>query len=126
MSNSDSHSSNSQHHAHASGTPMRPAHQDFHWVDGPASNTPYANFVETTLDISAGLHTCLQIVYASDLERANNLDADSGQAVAPAVGLFESDQLLRLSIATTALLRDAARRRVEDFNEEVTATAAQA
>jgi hypothetical protein len=118
MSNSDNHSSNSQHHAHDADVPIRPAHQNFRWVDGEAANTPYASFLETTLDISAGLHTCLQIVYASDLERANNLDADSGQAVAPAVGLLEADQLLRLSLATTALLRDAARQRVELLNEE--------
>jgi hypothetical protein len=88
-------------------------HQDFHWVEGPEQGSPYANFLETTLDIVAGLHTCLQIAYASDLEHAANRDADDGEAVAAAIGIVESDQLVRLSIAATGLLREEARRRVE-------------
>jgi hypothetical protein len=120
MSNSDSNAP--QDHSHNdpqdASTHVRPTHQNFHWIDGAACNTPYANFIETTLDVCAGLHTCLQIVYASDLEHAANLDADAGQMAAPAVGLVEADQLLRLSIATTGLLRDDARRRVELLNED--------
>jgi hypothetical protein len=123
--------SNSDSHFHPNDTPdavrhARSAHQDFHWVEGAQRNTAYANFLETTLDVSSGLHTCLQIVYASELERAANLDADPGQMVLPAVSMLEADQLLRLSIATTALLRDAAQRRVDDFNEDVTTQTAQA
>jgi hypothetical protein len=128
MSNSDSNSrqdhqhhnsqNNTQNDPQESSAHVRPAHQNFHWIEGDARNTPYANFIETTLDISSGLHTCLQIVYASELERAANLDADAGQTAAPAVGVFEADQLLRLSIATSGLLRDAARQRVELLNAE--------
>ena len=94
-----------------------PAHQEFHWIEGPARNTPYADFLELTLDITAGLHTCQQIVYTSELERAANADADPGQMAAVAVGIVETDQLKRLCIASTRLLRAEARRRIEELNE---------
>jgi len=94
-----------------------PAHQDFHWIDSIQQGSPYANFLETTLDISAGIHACPQIAYASDLERAANRDADPGETAAPAVGIVESDQLVRMAIATSGLLRDEARRRVEVLND---------
>ena len=94
-----------------------PAHQEFHWIEGMEQGSPYARFLETTLDVAAGVHTCLQIAYASDLERAANLDADPGKTAAPAVGIVETEHLLRLSIASTSLLRDEARRRVEVLND---------
>jgi len=92
-------------------------HQDFHWIEGSARHTPYADFLELTLDITAGLHTCQQIVYTSELERAANADADPGQMAAVAVGIVETDQLKRLCIASTRLLRAEARRRIEELNE---------
>ncbi len=95
----------------------RPAHQDFHWIEGKAQGSPYAKFLETTLDVTAGIHTCLQIAYASDMERVANLDADTGATTAPAVGIVEADQLMRLAIASAGLIRDEARRRVEVLND---------
>ena len=89
-----------------------PTHQDFHWIEGPLQGAPHANFIETTLDIAAGIHACLQIGYASALERAANRDADPGTAAPPALGILQADQLMRLSIASAALLRDEARRQV--------------
>jgi hypothetical protein len=94
-----------------------PAHRDFHWVEGAGQGSPYANFLETTLDIAAGIHVSLQIAYASDLERAANDDADAGETRAPAVGMVEADQLMRLAMAASGLLRDEARRRVEVLND---------
>jgi hypothetical protein len=94
-----------------------PTHEDFDWVEGIAQGSPYANFLETTLDIAAGIHVSLQIAYASDLERAANGDADADATRAPAVGIVEADQLLRLAMAASGLLRDEARRRVEVLND---------
>ena len=93
-----------------------PTHHDFHWIDGPAQHSSYAVFVEATLDISAGINTCLQIIYASHLERAANQGADLDETVAPAIGEAEADRLLRLSIAAAGLLHNEAQRRVERFN----------
>ncbi|WP_034300736.1 hypothetical protein [Herbaspirillum sp. RV1423] len=92
-----------------------PTHQDFRWIEGPAQHSSYARFIETALDISAGVHACLQIIYASELERAANRAADTGQTAAPAIGEQEADRLMRLSIAASGLLHDEAQRRVERF-----------
>ena len=78
-------------------------HQDFHWIEGSARHTPYADFLERTLDITAGLHACQQIVYTSELERAANADADPDQMAAVAVGIVETDQIKRFCIAATRL-----------------------
>ncbi|MBB3213806.1 hypothetical protein FHW67_003107 [Herbaspirillum sp. Sphag1AN] len=95
-----------------------PTHQDFHWINSELQGTLYGQLLETTLDVSAGIHTCLQIVYASDLERAGNEDAD--MSAPPAVGILQADQLMRLAIASAGLLRDEARRQVE-LHQEVDA-----
>jgi hypothetical protein len=93
-----------------------PTHQDFHWIHGDGRSNPLANFVELTQDIVAGLHTCLQIYYTSRLQRDINLDAEPGQEAAPALGMFDADHLLRLSIASSALLSEEAARRIEALN----------
>jgi len=88
-------------------------HKAFRWTEGADNVVVDAAFLETTLDISAGINTCLEIVYASNLERLANADADEGDTAPPAVGIVEADHLMRMSIAAAALLRDDARRRVE-------------
>ena len=92
-------------------------HQDFHWIEGELQGSPYGNLLETTLDVAAGIHTCLQIVYASALERAANEDTDTETAAVPGVGVVQADHLMRLAIASSGLLRDEARRQVEDLAE---------
>ena len=87
------------------------SHQDFHWINSELQGTLYGQLLETTLDVSAGIHACLQLVYASELERAGNDDADT--TVLPAIGVVQADQLMRLAIASAGLLRDEARRQVE-------------
>jgi hypothetical protein len=117
MIDNDSSSARHSTHSNTSPNPNTPAHQDFHWIEGEQQGSVYGNFVETALDVSAGIHACLQIIYSSELERAANDDADEGQTAAPAVGIVYSDQLKRLAIASAGLLRDEARRQVAFFNE---------
>jgi hypothetical protein len=38
-----------------------PVHEEFHWVEGLAQGSRYANFIETTLDLVAGIHVSLKI-----------------------------------------------------------------
>jgi hypothetical protein len=95
-----------------------PTHKNFRWFEGDDNAFATGAFLETTLDIAAGINTCLEIVYASDLERTANADANDGETSPPAVGINEADKLMRMAIASSALLRDDARRRVESFAEE--------
>ena len=116
----DQDSSSARHSTQAKPTsdaPEAPTHQDFHWIEGAQQSSVYGKFLETALDVSAGIHACLQIIYSSELERAANDDADHGETAAPAVGIVYADQLKRLAIASAGLLRDEARRQVEVLNE---------
>jgi hypothetical protein len=91
------------------------AHQDFRWVEGATQQCAYAEFVERTLDITAGIHTCLQLIYASNLARFGDHDEAHSSA---AIGIHEGDKLMRMSIAASALLRDDARDQVECMNAD--------
>ncbi|WP_034299394.1 hypothetical protein [Herbaspirillum sp. RV1423] len=74
---------------------IQPTHRDFRWINGPGRDAPLADFVEMTRDVAAGIHTCLQIFAASELERVANADADPGAESAPAVGKSDAENLLR-------------------------------
>jgi len=93
-----------------------PTHQDFHWLNGSLQNTTHGNLLEATLDITTGVHTCLQLFYSSQLEHAANRDADDGKTAPPAVSLVMADQLIRLAIAASGLLRDEVKRQMEALN----------
>jgi hypothetical protein len=95
-----------------------PTHQNFRWIHGSAQNERLADFVELARDISAGVHTCLQIIHSSNLVREINLDDDLPQLSAPAVGISDAQTLLRLSLAATSLLRDDADERIALLNEQ--------
>ena len=81
-----------------------PTHQDFHWIHGPSRDDALADFVELTHDIAAGVSSCLHIIYASDLVRETNLDAEDGEEIAPSIGKTDAANLFRLSLAATTLL----------------------
>lgn len=82
-------------------------------MEGAIQQCAYAEFVERTLDITAGIHTCLQLIYASNLARFGDHDDAHGSA---AIGIHEGDKLMRMSIAASALLRNDARDQVECMN----------
>jgi hypothetical protein len=93
-----------------------PTHQDFRWIHGAAQNERLADFVELARDISAGVHTCLQIIHSSNLVREINLDDELPQLSAPAIGTSDAQTLFRLSLVATALLRDTADERIALLN----------
>ena len=93
-------------------------HRNFRWIDRTDDDSAHAEFIETAYDVTSGIYTCLEIIYASDLERAANNDADPGTEAAPAIGAEETDKLMRLSIATLALLRKEASHRIEAANRK--------
>jgi len=59
---------------------------------------------------------CLQIIYASDLVREANQDAEAQQETAPSIGKTEAAQLFRLSMNAAALLRNASDERIDQLN----------
>ena len=96
--------------------PISPSHEDFHWISGPGKNACNADFIELTRDITAGMVSCLQLIYSSELVRETNLDAEPEQAIAPAIGTTDSANLLRLSLAAATLLRRMSDDRIATLN----------
>lgn len=96
-----------------------PTHQDFHWIHGPGKDHSLAGFVELTHDIAAGVSSCLQIIYTSDLVREMNLDVEEGQESAPSIGQTDAANLLRLSMAATTLLSHASEERIGSLNAAI-------
>jgi hypothetical protein len=97
------------------------AHQRFHWIDGPSKDSAYAAFLEMTYDLAAGISTCLEIAHASELQREANREAEDGEAVTPAVGVFDAEKLLRMAMVSSSLLTQEAMRRIEAENAALSA-----
>jgi hypothetical protein len=94
-----------------------PHHEDFHWIHGPGREEKFADFIELTRDISAGITSCMQIIYARDLLNEVNQDADSEPATATSIGKSDSVNLYRLSLAAATLLRDVSEEHIAQLNK---------
>ena len=97
--------------------PIPPTHQEFHWIHGPGKESHNSDFIELTRDISAGLISCLQLIYSSELVREMNLDVELGQESPPAIGKTDSANLVRLSLASAILLRKLSDERIDRLNQ---------
>lgn len=96
--------------------PINAVHQPFSWLADEAKDLPMADFVSLTMDVCDGIHSCLQIIHVSDLERSSNADLDPEEAKVPAVNANDAGKLLRLCIATTRLLRDHTAHKIDWIN----------
>jgi len=96
-----------------------PTHEDFRWIHGPGREEKFADFIELTRDISAGITSCMQIIYARDLvnELNQDADADSEPEAAPSIGKSDSVNLYRLSLAAATLLRDVSEEHIARLNK---------
>lgn len=92
-------------------------HQDFRWIEGDAQAAVHAQLLERALDISAGINTCLELVYSSNMERLGNHDVTPAERILPLLDVGDTDRLMRFSIAAAALLRDSLRHGVESLND---------
>lgn len=92
-------------------------YRPFNWLRDDVEYSPLNDFVATTVDITAGLETCLNLVNSSELERVQNVGSDPGEAVTPLLDVADSSNLLRLAIAANRLLHSHAMNQVERINE---------
>src|SRR5438477_8730785 len=81
-------------------------HQPFTWLGDDVKDYPMADFVELTMDVSRGIHACLEIIEASNLERSWNAELDPEDATLPTLNRNDTGKLMRLTIATIRLLRE--------------------
>lgn len=92
-------------------------HQAFRRIDGTQRDSAYAAFLELTYDAVAGIQTCLEIVHASNLQREINASEEGADMQAPAIGPFDAEKLMRLSIASSTMLSNETMRRIELENQ---------
>ncbi|MBB3211394.1 hypothetical protein FHW67_000642 [Herbaspirillum sp. Sphag1AN] len=94
-----------------------PHHEDFRWIHGPGREEKFADFIELTRDITAGITSCMHIIYARDLANEMNQDNDPEQEVAPSIGKSDSANLFRLSLAAATLLRNVSEEHIARLNK---------
>lgn len=98
--------------------PIPPTHEDYRWIFGPGKDQLHSDFIELTRDITAGVGSSLQIIYASELAREINLDADpADQLPPPAIGKTDAANLMRLSMAAIQLLHHSSLQRIDTANQ---------
>lgn len=97
--------------------PIPPTHVDYRWIFGPGKDQPHTDFIELTRDITAGVGSSLQIIYASELAREVNLDADPEDQLPPAIGKTDAANLMRLSMAAIKLLHHSSQQRIDTANQ---------
>lgn len=85
------------------------SHKSFSFLADGIQSTGLNEFVGLTVDISAGLATCLDLVSSSDIAR------ESGET--PTLGPSDTANLVRLALAASKLLRDEALRNIEFLND---------
>jgi hypothetical protein len=86
-----------------------PAHKSFSYLADGVKPSGLNAFLEVTLDITAGIETCLNLISSNDIAR------DCGDT--PLISAFQSANLLRFAMAASRLLRDEALEKVGHLNE---------
>jgi len=94
-----------------------PTHEDSRWIFGSGKEERFADFIELTRDVTAGIRSSLQIAYASDLVREINLDCEAEEASPPAIGKTDAANLMRLSIAAASLLQHVSQEHIDTLNK---------
>jgi hypothetical protein len=84
-------------------------HKSFSFLADGIQTTGLNELVGLTVDISAGIATCLDMVASSDIAR----DCDETPTLSPS----DSSNLVRLALAASKLLRDEALRNIESLND---------
>jgi hypothetical protein len=86
-----------------------PAHKRFSYLADGVKPSGLNEFLEVTLDITAGIETCLNLVSSNDIAR-DCVDT-------PLLEASDSANLLRLAMAASRLLRDEALEKIGQLNE---------
>lgn len=95
----------------------RPFHKPFSWLHTDTLNRG-ASFIESVVDMCAGVQTCLQLVHSTDMALHARTWGDDDQ---PVLGRVDRERLLRLAIAVTGALADGAHQEVQWINDQARA-----
>lgn len=84
-------------------------HKPHRYLADSIKPTGLNDFLETAIDVTAGIETCLDLISSSDIAR--------GSEGTPLLGASDSGNLLRLAMVASRLLRNEALQHVEWLNE---------
>jgi hypothetical protein len=84
-------------------------HKSHSYLDENVESSGLNEFIDLTIDLSAGIATCLDLVSSSEIAR------ECGDV--PAIRPIDSANLVRFAMAASQLLRDEALRSAEYLNE---------
>jgi hypothetical protein len=84
-------------------------HKPHSYLEDDVKSTGLNEFLEMTIDVTAGIETCLDLISSSEIAR------DCGDV--PAIRPFDSANLLRFAMVASRLLRDEALLNVQRMNE---------
>lgn len=79
---------------------------EFSWLRGDLRNDRAAVFAARMKDLGFGVHKCLQLIEASDLDRAHG--EGEADADAPLLNLSDTGVLLRLAVTTAQIIGEQA------------------
>lgn len=85
------------------------AHKSYRYLADSIKPTGLTDFLEVTIDITAGIETCLDLISSSEIAR--------GCDDVPILNPSDSGNLLRLAMAASRLLRNEGLQHVEWLNE---------
>jgi hypothetical protein len=85
------------------------SHKSFSFLADGIQTTGLNELLGLTVDVSAGIATCLDLVSSSDIAR----DCDETPTLSPS----DSVNLMRLALAASKLLRDETLRNIESLND---------
>jgi hypothetical protein len=88
---------------------LESVHKSHRYLADSIKPTGLNDFLETAIDITAGIETCLDLISSRDIAR------DCGET--PLIGALESMNLLRFAMMSSRLLRNEALQHVEWLNE---------
>lgn len=80
-------------------------HEPYSWYCEDKEDFPLANLAALTMDVCAGINTCLELIHSCDLSLETNAWADAGDEVQPILSVQDRSRLMRLAISASAMLR---------------------
>lgn len=81
----------------------RSAFQEFSWLHGDLRHDHAAAFAARIKDLGFGVYKCLQLIEASELDRAHGAD-DDDDVNAPMLNHYDTGVLLRFAITASEII----------------------
>lgn len=80
--------------------------EPFSWLSDDLRNDSAALFAARVKDLGSGVHTCLQLIEISELQREHGADQEPPEV--PLLSVCDASRLMRLAITATKIMSEQA------------------